>query len=251
MCTVVFLRRPAHDCPLILAANRDEMGDRPWLPPGRHWPDRPDVVAGKDLLAGGTWMGVNDDGVVAGILNRKDSLGTDPRLRSRGELVLEALDHADAVAAAGALADLDPRGWRSFNLFVADNRDAYWVRSLGPSGPDRVTVQEIPEGLSMLTAWDLNARRSARTRHFLPRFAAAAVPDPASGDWEGWAALMASRDFAAGSGPSEAMRIVTGHGFGTLSSSLVALTHPSVNPSKHWLFAAGPPGEVAYAPVAL
>ena len=100
MCTVVFLRRPDHRWPLMLAANRDEMADRPWRKPGRHWPDRPDVIAGQDELAGGSWLGINDAGVVAGILNRKDSLGPDPALRSRGELVLEALDHADAVAAS-------------------------------------------------------------------------------------------------------------------------------------------------------
>lgn len=251
MCTVVFLRRPRHDWPLILAANRDEMDDRPWLPPGRHWPDRPWVVAGQDLLAGGTWLGINDEGVVAGVLNRKESLGPDPRLRSRGELVLEALDHADAAAAAETLAHLDPRGWRSFNLFVADNRDAYWVRSLGPNGPGRVMVRPVPEGLSMLTACDLNARESARTRHFLPRFAAAPAPDPGSGDWNGWAALMASRDVPPGSGPTEAMRIVTAHGFGTLSSSLIALARPGITHLKCWLFSPGPPGETAYAPVTL
>jgi len=84
MCTVVILRRPGHAWPIIIAANRDEMANRPWLPPGRHWPDRADVVAGIDQLAGGTWLGINDLGVVAGILNRRNSLGHDPRLRSRG-----------------------------------------------------------------------------------------------------------------------------------------------------------------------
>ena len=100
MCTVVVLRRPADSWPLILAANRDEMRDRPWHPPGRHWPDRPEVVAGRDALAGGSWLGLNDQGVVAGVLNRYGSLGPQDGMRSRGELVLEALDHADAARAA-------------------------------------------------------------------------------------------------------------------------------------------------------
>ena len=56
--------------PLVLAANRDELADRPARPPGRHWPDRAEVVAGLDLQAGGSWLGVNDHGVVAGVLNR-------------------------------------------------------------------------------------------------------------------------------------------------------------------------------------
>jgi len=249
MCTVVFLRRPDHRWPLILGANRDEMAGRPWRRPGRHWPDRPDVVAGMDELAGGSWLGVNDTGVVAGVLNRKDSLGPDPNLRSRGELVLEALDHADAVDAAEALAELSPDAWRSFNLFVADNRDAYWLRSLGP-GSDRVDLMEIPKGLSMLTSWDLNAPASVRTRHFLPQFEAARAPDPDTGDWNAWADLMMSPAFEAGSGPSEAMLITTDRGFGTLSSSLIALESPSIeNARKIWRFSAVSGGDRGYADV--
>jgi uncharacterized protein with NRDE domain len=53
LCSIVILRRPGHDWPVVVGANRDEMADRPWLAPGRHWPDRPNVVAGLDKLAGG------------------------------------------------------------------------------------------------------------------------------------------------------------------------------------------------------
>ena len=59
MCTVVLLIRPGHAWPLVLAANRDEMLDRPWEPPAAYWPEQPDVMAGRDRLGGGTWMGVN------------------------------------------------------------------------------------------------------------------------------------------------------------------------------------------------
>src|SRR5277367_5504997 len=100
------LRRPGHDWPVIIGANRDEMLDRPAQAPARHWPDRPEVIAGRDMLAGGTWLGLSDFGVAAGILNRVGSLGPAPGQRSRGELVLEALDHADAPAAAKALAGI-------------------------------------------------------------------------------------------------------------------------------------------------
>src|SRR5208282_1532414 len=108
MCTVVLLLRPGHAWPVLIAANRDEMLSRPWQPPAAYWPDRPGVVAGLDELAGGSWLGINRHGVVAGILNRHGSLGPAAGKRSRGELVLEALDHADAVQAAAAFAELDP-----------------------------------------------------------------------------------------------------------------------------------------------
>jgi len=250
MCTVVVLRRPDHPWPILLAANRDEMAGRPWRPPGRHWPDRADVVAGLDELAGGSWLGLNRAGVVAGILNRRGSLGPDPRLRSRGELVLEALDHADAVAAADALAALDGRSYRSFNMVIADNRDAYWLRNAGrPDGA--VEAVALPEGLSMLTSSDLDdADASPRVRRFRPLFAAAPPPDPERGDWAGWTGLLARRDAAPGAGADQAMTVATGGGFGTLSSALIAL--PAVGRAgvrPVFLFAAGRPGEVDYAPV--
>src|SRR5579859_2856423 len=141
MCTLVLLRRPGENWPLILGANRDEMVGRPWQAPGRHWPDRPNVVAGLDELAGGSWFGVNDEGVVAAILNRVGTLGPAAGKRSRGELVLDALDFADAADAAWSLADLDSRAYRPFNLMIADNRDAFW---LAHRGTDRITVTEIP-----------------------------------------------------------------------------------------------------------
>ena len=131
MCTLVLSRRPGTAWPLVLAANRDELADRPARPPGRHWPERPEVVAGLDLQAGGSWLGINDHGVVAGVLNRPGTLGPAAGKRSRGELVLEALDHADAAAAAHALSDLDPDAYRPFNLVIADNRDAFWLRHAG------------------------------------------------------------------------------------------------------------------------
>src|SRR6266481_1460273 len=84
MCTLVILRRPEHRWPVLIGANRDEMIDRPSQPPGRHWPDRAEVVAGLDLLAGGSWLGLNDWGVAAAVLNRQGSLGPATGLRRRG-----------------------------------------------------------------------------------------------------------------------------------------------------------------------
>ncbi len=245
MCTVVILRRPQADWPLILAANRDEMLGRPWKPPARHWPDRPQIVAGLDELAGGSWLGLNDDGVVAAILNRPGTLGPAPGARSRGELVLEALDHTDAADAARALADIDARAYRPFNMVVADNRDAFWLRSLGADDGARIDIEALAPGLSMVTAHDRNDTSSARIRFYLPRFRAAAIPDLAADDWRGWEALLASREREIGAGPEGAMAIVTDRGFGTSSSSLLALPAPgpaSRRPVWRFAVAAAPQG---------
>src|SRR3984893_5456048 len=152
MCTLVILRHPEHRWPVIIGANRDEMIGRPALPPARHWPDPPEVVAGRALLAGGSWLGLKDGGVGAAILNRHGSLGPAPGQRSRGELVLEALDHADAVAAAEALTHLDPAAYRTFNLIVADERDAFWLRHAGGA---RIELHPLKDGLSIIAAGGL------------------------------------------------------------------------------------------------
>lgn len=252
MCSVIIHYRPGHRWPVLFAANRDEMRDRPWSAPGRHWPDRANVVAGLDRLAGGSWLGVNDDGVLAGVLNRFDSLGPAPGKRSRGELVLEALDHADASQAAGALAQLDPAAYRSFNMVIADNRDAYWLRHLGADA-SAVEAMALPPGLSMITAHDRNdTEASRRIRTYLPQFERAAVPDPGPGDWRAWELLLASRAFEAGGKPYDAMNIVTDAGFGTVSSSLLALPAAGAHGGEPiWRFAAGPPDEAPFRAIAL
>lgn len=259
MCTAVLLLRPGHAWPLLFAANRDEMSDRPWRPPARHWPDRPEVVAGIDELAGGTWLGLNDHGLLAAVLNRMGSLGPQPGLRSRGELVLEALDHAEASAAAAALADLNPAAYRSFNLLVADAERAFWLRHQGDEPPaaaaDGIEVFALPPGLSMLTAHDRNDRtKSPRIRNNLPRFEAATTPDPETGDWAAWREILASRLYPADEGPQAAMTVAGDNGFGTVSASLIALPAPPkslTEQPKHpiWLFAPGPSDRTDFAPV--
>lgn len=223
MCTVIVLRRPGHVWPVILGANRDEMIQRPWRAPARHWPDRPEVVAGIDELAGGSWLGLNDHGVIAGVLNRFGTLGPRQGQRSRGELVLEALDHADASAAAAALSHVDPQAYRPFNLIIADNRDAFWLRHADAQGHLPVTATLLPAGVSMIAAGDLDDGETPRLRRYRPRFAAAPPPEPGSGDWTSWEVLLADSQSSPHDGPASAMRFTTDRGFATVSSALIAL----------------------------
>ena len=209
----------------------------------RHWPDRDEVVGGIDLESGGSWLARNDHGVVAAILNRPGTLGPAPGKRTRGELVLDALDHADAGAAAVALADLDASAYRPFNLVLADNSSAWWLAAR--EGARAIVVERVPEGLSILTAHDMNDPASSRIARYLPLFRDGRRAGPGSGDWEQWKTLLASRD--TDDDYFGAMNIVTGGGFGTLSSSLIALPSPEAgNPRGKWLFANGRPGEAGY-----
>ena len=244
MCTLVILRRPGHDWPVLIAANRDEMIDRAWRPPGRHWPDRAQVSAGQDRLAGGSWLGINDDGVCAGILNRTGALGPAAGKRSRGELVLDALDHADAAAAANALAAIDGGAYRPFNLVVADSDEAFWLRHDGGDAP---VSHPLPAGLSMLTARERNDHASPRIRTHLASFEEAAPPDPARGVWQSWSALLARGTSDSGGDPEAAMCVEPGGGFGTVNASLIALPRSGRLGAKPvWLFASGPPDRHAF-----
>ena len=249
MCTVVILRRPSHPWPLLLCANRDEMIGRAWSAPDRHWPDRDHVIAGRDEEAGGSWLALNDDGVVAAILNRHGSLGAAPDKRSRGELPLEAVDHAEASIAAEALAGLEPSSYRTFNLVIADAREAFWLKSDG----ERIEKAPIPEGLSMITAHNLNdTDGSERTQFHLPRFRSAPSPDVDADDWLAWETLLASTEGESSAGHGGGMNIFTDHGFGTVSSSLIALPGLERFGTKPvWKFCAGRPGSHPYGSVTL
>ena len=239
MCTVVMLRRPGHRWPLLMATNRDEMRGRPWLPPGRHWPEQPDVVAGLDCLGGGSWLGVNDRGLVATVTNRTGTLGPASDKHSRGELILKALEHVDAATAVQELSGLDPEAYRAFNMIVADAAGVFWLHHR--AGKD-IAYEQVPEGVSMLTDMDINDLRSDRVRHYLPVFSAAAAPDPESDDgWDSWKRLMANRHFEPEAGPRGAMTLSDGE-FATLSSSLIAVPaagHPT-RLRLIWNFAPGP-----------
>jgi hypothetical protein len=245
MCTVVILRRPGHAWPLVLGANRDELVARPSLAPAAHWPDRPGVVAGKDVQAGGTWLGVNGQGVVAAVMNRVGSLGPAPGKASRGELPLIALEARHAAAGAAAVAALDGGRYRPFNMVVADRRAGFWLRLAEGSSVTESFL--LPDGLSMLTAHDRDDRSSRRIRHFLPRFQAATPPEPPA-SWDAWERLLESREHEAGGGPVDAMTIAGAGTFGTVSSSLLAL---GSNGGSIWRYADGPPGSVPFRDIAL
>jgi uncharacterized protein with NRDE domain len=241
MCTLVVLRRPGHPWPLLLAANRDELSDRPWSPPGRHWPDHPHVVAGRDDLAGGSWLALADHGLVAAVLNRRGTLGPQAGRRSRGQLALDALAHPDAATAADVLAGPGAGTFRPFNLVIADPARAFWLRDDG----ERVTVHALADGLSMLTAGELDDPSSARIAGFRPRFAAAPPPDPDRGDWTAWERLLADTGSATGD-PRGAMTIRTDGAYGTVSSALIALAAGR----RRFRFAPGPPDTTPFEEVA-
>ena len=218
---------------ILIGANRDERIDRAWDPPAQYWPEYPGLVAGRDRTAGGTWLGLNQYGMMAAILNRHGTLGPAAGKRSRGELPLLALAASNLDAAAAKIASLDAGNYRSFNFVIADATTAILFRGLESGKPD---PRILGPGTWMITSGEANDLSLPRIARHLPKFEAALATC--------WPALLADN-----SAPTDsALNIPPEDGFATVSSAIITLskTLPPI-----WLFAAGPPDQAAFEPVPL
>jgi len=228
---------------MLIAANRDEKADRAWDAPAAWWPDYPGVIGGRDRSAGGSWMALGPNGVLAAALNRPGSLGPAPGKRSRGELPLMGAKAETAEAATEAITRLDAGAWRPFNFVVADQRSAFYIEALGEGRPQ---ARLLAPGLSMVTSHPPNDESHPRTRRHLPRFRAAAAPDPAQDDWRAWEECLADDshegDLAA------TLKVPLHGGYGTVSASLLGL---GAMGEKIWRFCPAPPGERVFERVIL
>ncbi|WP_194789635.1 NRDE family protein [Pseudomonas sp. UFMG81] len=131
MCLIVFAWRPGHALPLIVAANRDEFYARP-TQALTAWEDAPGVHAGRDLEAGGTWLGVGPGGRFAALTNIRDP-GQPLGPRSRGELVAAYLRGELAVEAY--LDEVASRSaqYSGFNLLVGDGERLGYLHARAPA----------------------------------------------------------------------------------------------------------------------
>ena len=125
MC-LIFLSFNQHpDYPLIIAANRDEFYDRPATPIGL-WPDYTNILAGKDLTGGGTWLGVTKSGYFAMLTNYRDMASIKPNAPTRGKLVLDYL--AGEFDAATYLQALDASAgiYNGYNIVLGTLNDPWY-----------------------------------------------------------------------------------------------------------------------------
>ncbi|MGB5353380.1 MAG: NRDE family protein [Woeseia sp.] len=118
MCLVVFAwhRHPRYS--LILVANRDEQHARP-AAAMQWWPDQPDILAGRDLQAGGTWLALSRSGRFATVTNYREHVHTKPARLSRGKLVTDFV--ADDAAPLEFSQKLRGADYAGFSLLTADS----------------------------------------------------------------------------------------------------------------------------------
>lgn len=123
MCLILLAWQRHPDFPLIVAANRDEFHARP-ASPAAWWPDRPAILAGRDLQAKGTWLGISRSGRFASVTNYRG--GHDPSAaESRGALVARFL--LDGRDPEKYISHIKPDSYSGFNLLVADRNELWWL----------------------------------------------------------------------------------------------------------------------------
>jgi uncharacterized protein with NRDE domain len=150
MCVIAFVCDLHPHWRLLLIGNRDEVHARPSAPLAR-WDDAAGVIAGRDLEAGGTWMGVREPARAAVVTNVRDPAASHDGA-SRGWLVSEFLRGRDSAARHADALAIEAARYRPFNLLLFDRDGAHFV-----SSQPAVRVQPIPSGVHGLSNGDLDA----------------------------------------------------------------------------------------------
>lgn len=134
MCLIAVAWRASPRRPLVVAANRDEAHARPTAPAG-WWRDAPDVLAGRDLSAGGTWLGIDRRGRFAAVTNLAPHGARVAAPRSRGALVAGFLRGRESAARYARRIGQDADAYGPFNLLVADHDALWFVGTRSPAHP--------------------------------------------------------------------------------------------------------------------
>jgi uncharacterized protein with NRDE domain len=128
LCLIAIAWQARADLPLVVAANRDEWRERP-AQPAHWWPDHPEILAGRDLQAFGTWMGITRAGRFAAVTNFRDPSDKRATARSRGALVSGFLLSREAPRAFLAGLAGQAGEYNGFNLIVGDARELWYYGS--------------------------------------------------------------------------------------------------------------------------
>lgn len=247
MCTLAIYYRMFADYPIVIAANRDEFLSRPSLAPTT-LSENPRIIGGKDLRASGTWLGINEYGMVAGLLNRRaiDNGGNDSSLRSRGLLCLDALNRGTVAEAADFIGSQRGADYNPFNLLVASMDEAMVAYNRG----GEIELVDLMPGLHLLTNLDLDDFECPRISRSFDRFAGLGEREDFARDPYVMRAELSrlladhSTQLDPRSGRPNSLCLHLGE-YGTRSSSLIFMRKDGR--IEHF-FAAGPPCTNPYTP---
>lgn len=166
MCLIVLAVEQHPDFPLILAANRDEFHERP-TEDARWWENRPDILGGRDLQAGGTWLAVSRSGRLATVTNFRDAKPPEPGHRSRGHLVTGFMD--SALSPDDYLDNIEEEAYAGFNLIVAEPGNVAYL-SNREDGKRKLAPGVYGLSNALLDGpWDKVERSKKRLRELIDR----------------------------------------------------------------------------------
>mgnify|MGYP006276319001 CR=1 FL=1 len=149
MCLIAFALNQHEEYPFILAANRDEFYQRKTAPL-HWWEDHANILAGRDLEAMGTWMGMSKEGRFAAVTNYRDLSNIDPSRKSRGDLTKNfLLDQSQGKTYLEALYE-ESDNYNGFNLLVGDVKNLYHYSNYEKK------INAIPDGIHGLSNSLLN-----------------------------------------------------------------------------------------------
>ena len=233
MCVMAILYQSASDAPILVASNREEYYDRPSQPP-RIQSGKPRVICGIDRKAGGTWLGVNQYGLFATVMNRPRSAAP-PEPRSRGLLCRELLNHRTAKEAAEhAARELKSGKYAGANYVTADARSAAVIY-----GGEKVEVVPLVPGLHIFSGGTMDDYDDSR-QQFIRRLLTLHKLDSAV-----TFLAVASRSFSREPDASGRRGVVIKRpDYGTVSSTLLSL--PTRTQNAVYQYAPGPPCDHAY-----
>ncbi|MDO9400082.1 MAG: NRDE family protein [Polaromonas sp.] len=245
MCLIAFAINASTRWPLVIASNRDEFLNRPTLPLARwHTDAGTEIISGRDLRAGGTWLGLSPGGRLAMLTNVRERQPTTGE-KSRGELVLRWLE--GRMDAAQFMAQTDSAAYGAFNLVLGDFQAASWhwltnrsedatgwhSRALGPG------IYGLSNG-ALDTPWP----KTRALKHALQT--ALAAPGQDALRTELWSALQDRRRASAELLPSTGVPLAQEHalssafvdfpenGYGTRCSTLLVASAVAIEPALTW-----------------
>lgn len=240
MCTLALAFQVFPDAPVVVAANRDELLDRPSTPPERQ-DGSPAIIAPRDEEAGGTWIGYNDHGLFAAITNR----WTDTDLageRSRGLLMLDVLRQPDVDTAASTVeAAVTGDEYEGFYLVAADAASAVvfeWDGELQVSSLDPGLHVVMNTGFDDRFRYPAHRPEAAKQQADSARLVRERLgprADETATDWLNRAGEVL--------GDHDVGVCVHGDGYGTRSSSLIVI---SADGEATYRFADGPPCRTSF-----
>ncbi|PLW83554.1 hypothetical protein CWI75_04165 [Kineobactrum sediminis] len=168
MCLILFSWGLNPDYPLVVAANRDEFHARATVP-ARFWPDQPQLLAGRDLEQGGTWMGMNRSGRFAAITNYRDPSRSATGLRSRGELPLRFLLDRQTPEAWLRSVAAQRTEYAGFNLLVGAGEQLWYFSNSSADNNPRHLAAGIYglSNASLDTPWPKVVLGKQRLQHLL------------------------------------------------------------------------------------